>query len=372
MTEEERLIRMDFPEILVPPVMQHPVGSEFDPAANDFVMMSGGAALTPGGNIWIMWAGGGDNTDGYLLFARSFDGGQTWGRPEFMIREGISAHGLRKLTLEGNIWTAPDGTLHLFFNYRLGQFDGRAGTWHAVCRNPDAEHPVWSTPVRQFEGCQLNKPVVLDDGSWLIGVSLWNSDYWREHSFPRMANVYRSIDGGTSWVWQGGYIAPERECDEQQLLAAGGGSLIMFVRNQTGIIQTESSDLGRTWSEGFRPFVSPCSRIFVRRLKSGNVLLVRHDSTERARLTAYLSADNCRSWSGGLLLDERTNVSYPDGFEFEDGRIFIVYDHKRVDGALFAAVFREDEIQAGKLLHSDSCLKKIIYRTQNYSSITSG
>lgn len=35
--------------------------------------------------------------------------------------------------------------------------------------------------------------------------------------------------------------------------------------------------------------------------------------TSRSHLTAYLSKDDGTTWTGGLMLDERRGVSYPDG-----------------------------------------------------------
>ncbi len=35
----------------------------------------------------------------------------------------------------------------------------------------------------------------------------------------------------------------------------------------------------------------------------------------RSHLTAWLSEDDGKTWRGGLMLDERATVSYPDGFQ---------------------------------------------------------
>ena len=81
-----------------------------------------------------------------------------------------------------------------------------------------------------------------------------------------------------------------------------------------------------------------------------------------------ISDDEGETWSKGLLLDERKQVSYPDVKQTEDGSIYIVYDrergahyHENVDYTnaareiLYAKV-TEEEIRAG---HGGS-LKNIV------------
>jgi hypothetical protein len=49
----------------------------------------------------------------------------------------------------------------------------------------------------------------------------------------------------------------------------------------------------------------------------------------------------------GLVLDERETVSYPDGAEAEDGRIFIIYDRNRyTDAEIWMAVFTKQAVTA--------------------------
>ena len=73
-----------------------------------------------------------------------------------------------------------------------------------------------------------------------------------------------------------------------------------------------------------------------------------------------ISDDEGETWSKGLLLDERKQVSYPDVKQATDGSIYIVYDRQRgapyrenVDYTnaareiLYAKV-TEEEIRAGK------------------------
>ena len=131
------------------------------------------------------------------------------------------------------------------------------------------------------------------------------------------------------------------------------GSLWMLVRTNYGIGESTSSDVGRKWSSVTPSDIQhPTSRFCVRRLASGRLLLVKHGPidlrTDRSRLTAFLSDDDGATWSSGLLLDERTGVSYPDAVQGSDGTIYLVYDFDRRGAKeIFMARFSEKDVWAG-------------------------
>lgn len=50
----------------------------------------------------------------------------------------------------------------------------------------------------------------------------------------------------------------------------------------------------------------------------------------RKQMTAFLSQDEGRTWRGGLLLDERDRVAYPDGQQLSDNSVVVVYDRDRL------------------------------------------
>ena len=110
------------------------------------------------------------------------------------------------------------------------------------------------------------------------------------------------------------------------------------------------------------------ARFFIRRLASGRLLLVKHgdkvDAHEgRVQLSAWLSDDDGQTWHGGLVLDERKGISYPDGFQAPDGTIFISYDRNRVtDGEILLARFTEADLLAKELTGPKSKLKMLISR----------
>ena len=108
------------------------------------------------------------------------------------------------------------------------------------------------------------------------------------------------------------------------------------------------------------------SRFFIRRLNSGRILLISHHDFQidekgipkRTHLTAFLSEDDGKTWQGGLLIDERGEVSYPDGVESDDGKIYIIYDYNRFsDKEILMAVVREEDILAGKCVTADARFK---------------
>ena len=67
--------------------------------------------------------------------------------------------------------------------------------------------------------------------------------------------------------------------------------------------------------------------------------------TGRSHLTAFLSRDDGHSWVGGLLLDERDGVSYPDGVQAPDGAIHVIYDYDRRGAKeILKATFAESDI----------------------------
>ncbi|MGC8805306.1 MAG: exo-alpha-sialidase, partial [Candidatus Ratteibacteria bacterium] len=129
-----------------------------------------------------------------------------------------------------------------------------------------------------------------------------------------------------------------------------------------GIGENYSYDRGRTWAKGCPSKIAgPGSRFHIRRLNSGNLLLINHYGFKdkiRSHLTAMLSEDEGKTWCYQLLLDERENVSYPDAIETEDGKIFIIYDYDRYGKKeILMAVITEQDIKSGKIVMPDSKLK---------------
>ena len=167
------------------------------------------------------------------------------------------------------------------------------------------------------------------------------------------------------------------------LLEKRDGSIEMYVRASCGICKSVSTDGGRSWSNGADSGLGgPNSRFFIRRLQSGRILLVNHHKyTGRNNLTAFLSDDDGLTWPHRLLLDGRSDVSYPDGVQTADGVIHIVYDRERggykacMEDALacarevLTAHITEEDILAGALVTPGSCLQQIASKLTVYDGL---
>lgn len=352
-------------------------GPEYSAAQLDYAMVIG-LDRTPKGRLWAAWVAGGDSDKGLFVAASSDDGGQTWSATRLVIDPTDSPTGIRRRALVGNFWTDPTGKLWLFYDQSMGYFDGRAGAWAITCDNPDADKPVWSAPRRIWHGATLNKPIVLKNGEWLMPISLWDRQKIGpaifKNEFPeldefRMANVFVSNDQGKTWTRRGGVRVPQSQFDEHMLVELKDGRLWLLARTTYGIAESFSPDQGRTWTEAQPSKIKhTAARFHLRRLASGRLLLVKHGQIEertakRSHLMAFVSEDEGQTWKGGLMLDERTGVSYPDGFQAPDGTIHILYDRNRArDREILMAKFTEADILAGKIVNEKSRLQMIVHK----------
>lgn len=360
---------------LIPPMVNTSPLPEYGYDRLDYGMTIG-IERTPRGRLWACWVAGGDSPKAFFVLATSDDDGETWSKPRVVLDSHDKGLGAERSILVGNLWTDPLGRLWLFFDQSMNMFDGRAGVWGTVCENPEADEPTWSKPQRIWHGVMLNKPTVLTNGEWMLPISLDQRpgfgpfrDCFRELDPLRGANVFVSKDQGKSWARRGAVQVPEPDWHEHMIVERKDGSLWMLARTRRGIVESTSSDGGTTWSKPVDSAIKqPVARFFIRRLKSGRLLLVKHgdrlDAHEgRVQLSAWLSDDDGKHWQGGLVLDERHGVSYPDGFQAPDGTIYISYDRNRAtDGEILLARFTEEDILAEKLVSQKSQCKMLISR----------
>jgi predicted neuraminidase len=319
-------------------------------------------ALSPAGRLWATWYAGvtpDEDHNNYVVLATSADGGAAW--EELLVVDPDGPGPVRAFDPE--LWVDPDNRLWWFWAQSIAHEGTVAGVWAMTAEQADSAAPAWSSPRRLTDGIMMCKPVVLSSGEWILPVSTWKKT---DHS----AKVVVSTDHGRTWSVRSGCQVPEpdRNYDEHMIVERRDGSLWMLVRTRYGIGESVSTDRGLTWSPLMPSAVQhPSSRFFIRRLQSGNLLLVKHgpigERTDRSRLTAYLSADDGRVWRGGLMLDERQGVSYPDGQQGEDGAIYIIYDYSRTGAReIQMARFTESDVLEGRAVSGAAALRRVVSR----------
>lgn len=328
--------------------------------------------ILPSGRLFAVWYGGeivGEGPGNYVVLATSTDYGLNW--REIQVVAPPPSVSASERAFDSTLWLDPTGRLWWFWaqceSHKIGDiFDGRSGVWAAVCEVPDTDSPVWSMPKRIAEGVMMNKPELLADGGWALPTALWAiypEKLTEEYRSIAYSNLSVTHDNGKNFELIIGADIPNRWFDEHMMIERKDGSWRLLVRTEYGIGQAFSKDQGKSWyNVGDSGLGGPCSRFAVRRLKSGRLLLVNHQSPlplpgeklwdgVRDKLTAWLSDDDGASWFGRMMIDERSSVSYPDFTEGNDGFIYCIYDHDQLErGEILLARFTEADVAAGSFV----------------------
>lgn len=313
------------------------------------------------GRLWATWYTGmepAENHLNYCVLAASDDGGRTW--RELLVSDPVDPS---VRAFDPEVWIAPDGLLRWTWTERrvgepASRTDAASGVHSgvetdvlmSVTLSPD-EDPPCRPPIPQEigRGVMMCKPTVLADGTWLYPVAKWGA---------APSATFNATRDGKSFKYVGGATIPEdeREFDEHQSVQLADGSLFCLIRaRKSGLYEARSTDGGLTWGAAVKsPIGHVNARLFIRRLASGSLLLVKHGAVgerppRRERLMAFISRDDGATWQGGLMLDGRPGVSYPDGCQKPDGTIVVTYDYGRPTAqAIHFCEFTEEDAAAGR------------------------
>jgi len=363
------LAAQDVADSLLPATVLRPLPSKYD---DEKRMWQGIPSMTiaPNGRLWATWYSGGttEGAENYVLLVSSNDKGETWTKPLL----AVDVPGPVRC-FDPSMWTAPDGNVYLFWAQgtpKSGIWDGRSGVWSMKAEDGNSENTKWSAPKRACDGVMMCKPIADSKGRWILPAAVWNIE--PDHSdrtLPPGAHFVVSEDEGKTWQSLGHSTIPRKDAlfDEHNIVEKKDGSFWLLHRTKYGIAESVSTDGGKTWSEA-KPSVypHPTTRFFIRRLKSGNLLFVKHGgiselTKQRSHLQAFLSDDDGKTWKGGLMLDERVNVSYPDGDQTSDGTIFVIYDYDRYGAKeILMARFTEEDVLAGKIVSEKGALRLLV------------
>jgi predicted neuraminidase len=206
-------------------------------------------------------------------------------------------------------------------------------SWWGMKMTSTDDGKAWSKSERLPEGVLgpiKNKPVQLADGTILAGSST-EHDGWRVH-------LERSTDGGKSFA----IIGPINDGKEfgaiqPTILPWGERVQILCRSQQRKIVESWSSDSGRTWSKlAATQLPNPNSGIDAVKLADGRALLVyNHTPTTsgakgREMLNVAVSKDG-KAWQAAIVLEDekRGEFSYPAVIQAPDGRVHVTYTWNR-------------------------------------------
>ena len=318
------------------------------------------------GRMWCTYYAdplGGENHLNYCVLATSADDGRSW--KEVLVADP-DGEGLKR-AFDPEVWIAPDGKLRWTWTERTldpektnvrnawnGLTNVESDMLHVVELDAENEPSAPYPPVRALmRGVMMCKPTVTGSGEWIFPLCEWGG---------APSSKFYVTRNGRDFECRGGVTLPEewRQFDEERAVELSDGRWWALIRTKTGLCESYSSDRGRTWTA---PVVSklghPNARLFITRLPSGNLLLVKHGKIGeepeggtwkvRKDLLAFVSSDDGKTWEGGLLLDGRTGVAYPDGDIAKDGMITVVYDHNRTkEKEILMARFTEEDARRGE------------------------
>ncbi len=312
-----------------------------------------GIAVSRGGRIWATWWSGTTpgqiierDLNAYTVVSTSADGGRTW--KEVLAIDPDGPGPLK--AFDPQPWVTPDGKLWIIWHHT-----GVKHAWTIVADDAEKESTGWSSPRRITAGVMMNKPAVLRNGDWVFAV------YELVAPERSLMKALVSSDQGRTFHVKGtvevnydDYLRPQ--ASEPMLVERKDGSLWMLVRTTQGIGESTSRDGGVTWGPlKTQAIKHTASRFYIGRLNSGNLLLVKHMGIEvdpasvgrlqRRELTAFISKDDGKTWSDGLVIDERIGCSYPDVQQTADGTIYLIWDFMRSKNQeILMTTFREEDV----------------------------
>lgn len=201
------------------------------------------------GDLGCVWFGGTQEgiADISIYFSRLPVGAERWSVPAKLSEDPTRS--------EQNpiLFPAPDGTLWLFYT---AQVSGNQDTAIVRCRTSSDHGRTWG-PIRTlFEGeghdgvFIRQKMVVLPNGDWLLPIFLCHGVpgvKWAGDNDTSAVKI--SSDQGRTWSE---HLVPNSVgCVHMNVVALSDGSLAAFFRSRWAdhVYRSQSSDLGRTWSE---------------------------------------------------------------------------------------------------------------------------
>lgn len=332
---------------------------------------------TNGGRLYVGFMSGGiyePDPRNHCLLVYSDDNGDTWSGPILSI-ESKPDERLRSFEIE--LWTAPDGSLWLFWvetpymdglsmptyeqiidmenDSEYHALENKSCTYVSVCKNPDSDTPVFSEPRFLFNAVARNVPFVCESGRWIFPTYLAGCrDFYEFHY---------SDDNGLTFKTSRCYgRSAGRAYDEPALFRMKDGRIAAIVRTTPHVYKRMiTADEGETWSapEEFMPAASqrPCAK----NLSDGSVILIPSISTKARNGFRILHSYDGEDFTEKLILDDRERISYAEVVEDENGTLYIAYDRER-----------NNKIRKSRVTGYSEAAKEILFARIPRAAIDSG
>lgn len=310
---------------------------------------------------YMAWnAGGRDEEMGnYITVAVSEDQGETWMYDEMVI---YPKNPLNTRILDPVIWRGHDQKIYLKFTITMSDYGDQLDPMtssHQMRIAWNGEKIEFTEPEFLTYGLMINPPTYIPGKDLTLypicRCSMNHLNRMRYKENPEKGTYAYSMKNGKFKLYS---RMPEvdyslYDFEEHQFLCLDeeGKELMCIARFRNGTNKSFSNDYGRTWTD-FEPMPeigpSTSSKACIQRLKSGKVMLIYNNATDRSMMTVAISDDNCKTWSYKAVIDERPLTSYPAASQAEDGTIFVAYDRDRYhDMDIHFLRFAEEDIING-------------------------
>ena len=326
-------------------------------------------AITNGGRIWASWYSGGaqePSNDNYIILSYSDDG------INFIDPFIIIDHVDYSRRVFDPVLFLDEKTNELWVYFC---FNGYGKTYIKIT-NPDAapEDITWTEAVNSTFGNFIHPTFVLDSGEWLIPTQKSTSEIV----------IMCSVNSGQVWTQKSIVTTSpaNKTSHECQFVQLSNGEIWLLARIDSGarggIERWISLDGGLSFNfhsdEMESPLNGPGSKFCIKRLPSGNLLMVNNNSqSSRTEIVAFYSKDNGQTWTNAITLDYRNDVTYPEIALDKNGYIYVIWDKGRyAEHEIRYSRFTEADLEAGVMLDENDKNSVLISRTNSsYRDIVS-
>ena len=180
-----------------------------------------------------------------------------------------------------------------------------------------------------------SRPILLNDGAYLLPI-YHETGHDTEFTAATTSSLFLRFDPAKK-TWSESNRVRSRLGNLQAAVAQlDDGRLIAYCRrggdyepgNDGFVVRTDSTDGGRTWSEGRETeFPNPNAAVEFIRLRNGHLALIYNDSmNDRTPLTIAISTDGAKTFPHRRTIASGPgDFAYPTAAQTRDGRIHVIF-----------------------------------------------